>query len=136
MFEGINTSGSALNAAKQWMEVSSNNIANADSSAAPGEIPFLRKRVVLSEITPFETALTGTKGVKVSEISSDTGSVKRVYDPTHPNANEAGYVNYANVDMTAEMTNLMVGQKMYAANTSALQANEKMMEKDLEIGKV
>lgn len=38
--------------------------------------------------------------------------------------------------MTAEMTNLMVGQKMYAANTSALQANEKMMEKDLEIGKV
>ncbi|EAE2994142.1 flagellar basal body rod protein FlgC, partial [Listeria monocytogenes] len=111
-------------------------IANADSSAAPGETPFLRKRVVLSEITPFETALTGTKGVKVSEISSDTGSVKRVYDPTHPNANEAGYVNYANVDMTAEMTNLMVGQKMYAANTSALQANEKMMEKDLEIGKV
>ncbi|MCH3043709.1 flagellar basal body protein, partial [Listeria monocytogenes] len=48
MFEGINTSGSALNAAKQWMELSSNNIANADSSAEPGETPFLRKRVVLS----------------------------------------------------------------------------------------
>lgn len=48
-----------------------------------------------------------------------------MYDPTHPHANEEGYVRYPNVDVTAEMTNVMVAQKMYEANTSVLNANKK-----------
>lgn len=136
MFESINTNGSALNAAKTWMEISSDNIANANSSAAPGEAPYARKSVVLQEISPFEAKLNGVNGVKVENIVSDTKNVKTVYDPTHPNSDQDGYVRYANIDLTSEMTNIMVGQKMYAANTSALQANEKMLDKELEIGKI
>ncbi|WP_239255907.1 flagellar basal body rod protein FlgC [Listeria ilorinensis] len=136
MFEGINTNGSALNAAKTWMEISSNNIANANSTAPAGELPYMRRRVVLENNPSFDSQLTGgSKGVKVSAIETDTANVKMIYDPTHPHADQEGYVRYSNVDLTAEMTNLMIGQKMYAANTSALQANEKMMEKDLEIGR-
>ncbi|WP_099222103.1 flagellar basal body rod protein FlgC [Listeria costaricensis] len=137
MFEAINSSGSALNAAKTWMEISSNNIANANSTAPAGQLPYMRRRVVLENNASFSNQLMtgGSKGVKVSAIETDTANVKMVYDPTHPHADQEGYVRYSNVDLTAEMTNLMIGQKMYAANTSALQANEKMMEKDLEIGR-
>ncbi|MBL1998429.1 flagellar basal body rod protein FlgC, partial [Klebsiella pneumoniae] len=44
-------------------------------------------------------------------------------------------VRYPNIDVTAEMTNVMVAQKMYEANTSVLNANKKMLDKDLEIGR-
>lgn len=91
------------------MEVSFNNIVNVDLSVVFGEIFFFRKCVVLFEIILFEIVLIGIKGVKVSEILSDIGSVKCVYDLIYFNVNEVGYVNYVNVDMIVEMINLMVG---------------------------
>ena len=52
-----------------------------------------------------------------------------MYDPTHPHANEEGYVRYPNIDVTAEMTNVMVAQKCTEANTSVLNANKKCLIK-------
>lgn len=97
---------------------------------------YERRSVVLESNNSFASMLDGapTNGVKIKSIEADK-TENLVYDPTHPHANEEGYVRYPNIDVTAEMTNVMVAQKMYEANTSVLNANKKMLDKDLEIGR-
>ncbi|MEH7459640.1 MULTISPECIES: flagellar basal body rod protein FlgC [unclassified Bacillus (in: firmicutes)] len=136
MFQAINASGSGLTAARKWMEVTSDNIVNVNTTGAPDGEPYRRRSVVLEENNNFASMLNQTpnNGVKIKSIESDPKE-NLVYDPSHPHANAEGYVRYPNVDMTAEMTNVMVAQKMYEANTSVLNANKKMLDKDLEIGR-
>lgn len=136
MFQAINASGSGLTAAKKWMEVTSNNIVNANTTAEPDGELYRRRSVVLEQNDSFANMLQNdtNTGVKIKAIEQDPNE-NLVYDPSHPHANEDGYVRYPNVDMTAEMTNMMVAQKMYSANMSVLNANTKMLDKDLEIGR-
>jgi flagellar basal-body rod protein FlgC len=58
-----------------------------------------------------------------------------VYNPESPDARPNGYVRMPNVNLTAEMTNLLVAQRTYEANASAFTANKQMMDKELTIGK-
>ncbi|MDC2865753.1 flagellar basal body rod protein FlgC [Bacillus sp. BP-3] len=136
MFQAINASGSGLTAAKKWMEVTSDNIVNANTTNGPNGGPYHRRSVVLEQNNSFASMLQKEPdtGVKISSIETDSNE-NLVYDPSHPQANAEGYVRYPNIDLTAEMTNVMVAQKMYEANTSVLNANKKMLDKDLEIGK-
>ncbi len=136
MFQAINASGSGLTAARKWMEVSSDNIVNANTTSAPDGEPYRRRSVVLESNRNFASMLKEAPkdGVKITRIESDPNE-NLVYNPSHPHANAEGYVRYPNIDMTAEMTNVMVAQKMYEANTSVLNANKKMLDKDLEIGR-
>ncbi len=68
--------------------------------------------MVLESNNSFASMLDGapTNGVKIKSIEADK-TENLVYDPTHPHANEEGYVRYPNIDVTAEMTNVMVAQK-------------------------
>ncbi|WP_369900250.1 flagellar basal body rod protein FlgC [Bacillus manliponensis] len=136
MFHALNASGSGLTAARKWMEVTSNNIVNANTTTTPDGELYRRRSVVLERNDSFANMLQSDvdAGVKVKEIQQDPNE-NLVYDPSHPHANEEGFVRYPNVDMTAEMTNIMVAQKMYEANMSVLNANKKMLDKDLEIGR-
>ncbi|MFD3446007.1 flagellar basal body rod protein FlgC [Microbacteriaceae bacterium 4G12] len=136
MFTAINASGSGLTAAKKWMEITSNNIVNANTTVGTDGNPYHRQKVVLEASNNFGNLLDRQigSGVQVKEIATDPGE-RLVYDPTHPNAGKDGYVRYPNVDLTAEMTNVMIAQKMYEANTTVLNANKKMLDKDLEIGR-
>ena len=75
-------------------------------------------------------------GVKVNEIKEDTETpFKLVYDPTHPDANEEGYVEMPNVDLLKEMVDLISATRSYEANITVFNANKAMLTKALEIGK-
>jgi flagellar basal-body rod protein FlgC len=58
-----------------------------------------------------------------------------VYDPTHPDADANGYVNYPNVDIVVEMTNMLSATRSYEANLASIDAVKRMALKALEIGK-
>ena len=58
-----------------------------------------------------------------------------VYDPSHPDADENGYVTYPNVDTVTEMTNMIDASRSYEANVTAFNASKNMLLKTLEIGK-
>lgn len=148
IFNAINTSGSALTAQRLRMDVVSSNIANANSTRATmnenGEWePYRRKLVSFqSESNSFKSHLnqakaTGneTSGVKVSVISEDEKPFKIVYNPNHPDANEAGYIQMPNVDPLQEIVDLMSATRSYEANITALNASKSMLMKALEIGK-
>ncbi|RDW17840.1 flagellar basal body rod protein FlgC [Oceanobacillus chungangensis] len=148
IFNAINASASALTTQRLRMDVVSSNIANAQTTRATvnenGEYePYRRKLVVMeSGENNFNSILkyatnknASTSNVTVSEIREDDEPFKVVYNPTHPDADEAGYVQMPNVDPLQEMVDLMSATRSYEANITALNASKSMLMKALEIGK-
>lgn len=150
MFQSMNTTASALTSQRLRMDVISSNMANADTTRAEfvnGKWqPYRRKAVVLQskENGSFSNFLQKAmgqsdsegNGVQVTQIIQDnTTPFQLVYNPNHPDANAAGYVQMPNVDPLREMVDLMSTTRSYEANVTVLNASKGMMMKALEIGK-
>ncbi|EGQ27393.1 flagellar basal body rod protein FlgC [Mammaliicoccus sciuri] len=151
IFHSLNTSSSALTAQRLRMDVISSNMANVDSTRAKqvnGEWePYRRKTVTLQpkegQFASFLQAAKGVhshggagNGVAVTRVKEDRETpFKLVFDPSHPDANEEGYVQMPNVDPLREMIDLMSATRSYEANVTVLNANKSMLMKALEIGK-
>ncbi len=151
IFHSMNTTASALTAQRLRMDVISSNMANVDTTRAKqvnGEWePYRRKTVTLAaqegQFSNFLNVAMGKtskeqvgNGVKVAKINEDTETpFKLVYDPTHIDANEEGYVSMPNVDPLEEMVDLISATRSYEANITVFNANKSMLTKALEIGK-
>ena len=86
----------------------------------------------------YETARARAvgNGVKVTSVKEDDETEMRmVYDPSHPDADENGYVTYPNVNTVTEMTNLIDATRAYEANTTAFDATKSMVQAALNISK-
>lgn len=148
IFNALNASGSALTAQRLRMDTVSSNIANAESTRATinenGEFEPYRRKVVSLEAgngsfrSHLQTAANksdGLSGVRVRSVTNDPEPFKSVYNPSHPDAGEDGYVQLPNVDPLKEMTDLMSATRSYEANVTAINASKGMLMKALEIGK-
>lgn len=143
VMNGMNISASGMTAQRLRMDIISQNIANINTTRDENGKPYRRKAVVFAEknTSPFGEVLMKTaglagNGVKVTQIVEDTESaMRRVYDPTHPDADEEGYVTYPNVNVIQEMTDLIDATRSYEANVTAFNATKNMALKGLEIGK-
>lgn len=74
-------------------------------------------------------------GVRVARVVESETPFMPVYDPSHPDANEDGYVMMPNVNRTEEMVDLMAATRAYEANTTAINIIKAMSMKALEIGR-
>ena len=151
IFHSLNTSASALTAQRMRMDVISSNMANIDTTRGKmvdGEWqPYRRKSVTFQpregQFSSMLNAAMGKQikgsagyGVTVSRIKEDTETpFKLVFDPSHPDANDEGYVSMPNVDPLREMIDLMSATRSYEANVTVINANKSMLMKALEIGK-
>jgi flagellar basal-body rod protein FlgC len=141
MFDAMEISASGLTAERMRMDVTAQNLANAQTTRGADGQPYRRKEVVLAERQApgsFGAALAGAmsprgKGVEVAAITEDQTPLKRVYDPSHPDADADGYVQMPNVDTVAEMVDLISAQRAYEANVTAMQAAKQMFAKTLEL---
>lgn len=132
MFDGLNINGSALTAHKTFLDVVSNNIANINTIAKPGEEAYKRQGVILEN---FRDTLNSKLGVKVTSITHSDREDRLVLDPDNPNADENGYVRYADIDLAEEMADMMVAQRGYQMNLTALNNMREIYETALTIGK-
>lgn len=141
-------SSSALTAQRLRMDVISSNIANAETTRAKIEngeaVPYRRKTVVmapnkLSFNSALDTAMGSNnqtaQGVKITKIEEDQAPFKPVYNPTHPDADNEGYVYMPNVDILKEMVDMISATRSYEANVTTLNATKAMISKALQIGK-
>lgn len=140
----LNISGSALKAERIRMDVISSNIANAKTTRTPGGGPFKRQMVVFapeaSAPGPVDTNLDWTKlrqpqGVGVVAIVEDKTPPTIEYEPSHPDADQNGYVAYPDINEVAEMVDMMSATRAYEANVTALNAAKNMAMRALEIGR-
>jgi flagellar basal-body rod protein FlgC len=141
-FTGMNISASGMTAQRLRMDIISQNIANVNTTRDENGNPYRRKAVVFSEkdATPFQEIFMKTagvvgNGVKVTRIVEDNKAMRRLYDPTHPDADDDGYVTYPNVNIVQEMTDLIDATRSYEANVTAFNATKNMALKGLEVGK-
>ena len=138
----LEISASGLSAQRLRMDVISENIANIDTVETEDGGPYRRRYVVFREresgqnfASQLESAREQNKGgVRVQSIGEDQSDFRLEHDPTHPNANEAGYVEKPNVDLAQEMVDMLSAYRSYEANVTAFNATKDMAVKALEIG--
>lgn len=150
-WNSLRISASGLSAQRLRLDMISNNIANSQTTRTTAGGAYKRQDVVFSAAngnsnlpsfissrlanTPVGKTSAQFGGVQVSQVITDNDPGTRVYDPTHPDADEQGYVTYPNVNLVVEMTNMLSATRTYEANLSVVEASKRMALKALDIGK-
>jgi flagellar basal-body rod protein FlgC len=137
--DSLSVSASALTAERTRMDVTAENLANAQTTRTEAGGAYHRKVVTLQEATGsgagFGAALSTAmgKGVRVAGITDDVTPMKTVYDPGHPDADAKGYVQMPNVEPVEEMVDLITESRSYEANVTAMQSAKSMFSKTLDL---
>lgn len=143
LFTAFDINASGMTAQRYRMDIIAENVANANTTRTEDGTPYRRKVVVFEEKnsqTPFRQVLNKARdhysgtGVKVTGVYEDTWTEgNMVYDPSHPDADENGYVMYPNVSTITEMTNLIDASRAYQANATALDASKNIATTGLRL---
>ena len=131
MFSIFNVSGSAVSAQSQRLNTVASNLANVDAVAGPDGKAYKARQVV------FQTEKMGaehTAGVRVSAIKESDVPGRRVHDPSHPAADEEGYVTHSNVNAVDEMVNMISASRSYQNNVEVMNTAKSLLLKTLQIG--
>jgi flagellar basal-body rod protein FlgC len=161
IYTSLNISASALSVQRRKMDIVSKNLANVDTTRTAEGGPYKREIVVVGEdksTTNFQSLLNQTEpqlarthsehmpaanklwvdrnnigGVKVDQIVQDASQPRLVYDPSHPDANENGYVLKPNINVVTEMVDIISATRAYEANLTVVDATKKIEKKSLEL---
>jgi len=143
LFNSFDISASGLTAQRFRMDIIAENVANANTTRTEDGTPYVRKVVTFEqkgETKSFSNIFhhvlnhDSQGGVKVGGVYEDTWTqANMVYDPSHPDADENGYVTYPNVDTVTEMTNLIDASRSYEANATAFDASKSIAMKGLDM---
>ena len=146
----MNIVASGMTAQQLRLDVVGENVTNSTTTRVEGgEGAYRRKMVVFEAETGrdgFRRAMARASsgmvpnnqvpgGVRVAQIVEDPSPMKLVYDPTHPDANEDGYVEMPNVDMVKEITDAMAATQAFSANVTMLNTMKTVITDGLQIGK-
>jgi flagellar basal-body rod protein FlgC len=134
----LHISASGLSAERVRVNAASSNLANADSTRGPDGEPYRRIDPVFSA-EPLEssspTAGVGPAMVKVEALQEDEGPGRRVYLPSHPDADASGFVTLPNVNPIHEVVNLLSASRAYEANATAVDTLKTMAQRALDIAR-
>jgi flagellar basal-body rod protein FlgC len=123
--------GAGLQAQSKRLQIVSENLANAQSTGkAPGSDPYRRKTV------SFEgemDRLMGVSLVRVKGMGVDKSGFRMVHDPSHPAADEDGYVKMPNVNMLVEMADMREANRSYEANLQIVKQARSMVAATIDL---
>ena len=124
---------SGLKAQRIRMNVIANNIANFQTERTSDGHAFRRQMVILRGNQIEHGANPERMGVRVKRIAFDNSPLRRVFQPSHPDADAAGFVEYPNIDLAVENVNLIAAQRAYEANLAVLVSNSRMNQQAMRI---
>lgn len=143
MFDMMAISASALTAERQRAEVTSANLANAETTHTDNGGPYVRKEVVFSASNPsaFQTVFNRANhfgqspsgSVQLTQVVDDNTPPVMRYEPGNPDANKEGYVAYPAINPVTEMVDLMDATRAYQLNASAVSAAKQMIQQSIDI---
>ena len=144
MFSSFDINASGMTAERFRMDTISENVANADTTRTQDGTPYRRKVVTFEQrgerADSFSSFLGSAsskfkgQGVRVGKVMEDEWTqMKMVYDPSHPDADENGYVTGPNVNIITEMTNMIDASRAWEANSTAFNASKSIAMKGLEM---
>lgn len=148
----LNIVGSGLTAQQLRLDIVGENVTNSTTTRTENDGGAYRRKVVVFEAVAGKDAFrqamakaayglapsagySTTGGVRVAQIVEDPSELRLVYDPTHPDANENGYVEMPNVDMVKEITDAMAATQAYSANVTMFNTLKTVIADGLQIGR-
>ena len=146
----MNIVASGMTAQQLRLDVVGENVTNSKTTRVEnGYVAYRRKMVVFEAKTGrdgFRRAMARASagmvpagqtagGVRVAQIVDDPSPMKLVYDPTHPDANEDGYVEMPNVDMVKEIADAMAATQAFTSNVTMFNTMKTVVTDALQIGK-
>jgi flagellar basal-body rod protein FlgC len=136
VFDTIRIAASGLTAERLRMDVASSNLANAQTTRTQGGAagqPYEAQAVVFQaqQMGPMAAA----QGVAAIAIVQPPKPNSRAYDPTNPDADANGFVNYPNVDVASEMADMMGAARSYQVNATVAQAAKQQALDAIDLGK-
>lgn len=131
VFDSIAISGSGMTTHRKYLDAVSDNIANINTAAAPDQEAF-KERFVVAQAVEYGS---GTGGVRVAGAAFGSGEGKLVHSPDNPLADDEGYVRMPDIDLGSQMTNLIIAQRGYQANISAISRATDAYQAALQLGK-
>jgi flagellar basal-body rod protein FlgC len=144
LIQAIDIAASGMTAQRTRVNVISMNLANANTTRTQAGTPYRRKTVIF-QTTPAERSFMeelqgymqneNIYGVKVTKITPVAGDFKRVHDPSHPDADEQGYLYLPNVNLVQEMVQMLNANRGYEANAAAIKTAKDMALRALEISR-
>jgi len=141
-FDSIDIAASGLTAERVRMDVTAENLANAQTTNGANGQPYQRQEVVLQQVggNTFSNTLADAMGsaqtpggVEVAGVVNDPTPDQLVYDPGSPGANKQGYVRMPNVNPVTEMTDLIDESNSYQSDVTAMDTAKTMFEKTLDL---
>ncbi|MEI7475383.1 MAG: flagellar basal body rod protein FlgC [bacterium] len=160
--DSLNISASALYAQRVKMDTISSNMANVNTTRKPdGTIGAYRRKDVVfaaeynkamnNDVSFDETQIgrmggnpmlrgrvssdstSVSTGVNVSQIVEDQSPTKKLYNPSHPDADKDGYVEMPNVNIVTEMVDMIAANRAYEANVTTIDTTKSMIASALRI---
>ncbi|MBS7663086.1 flagellar basal body rod protein FlgC [Pseudomonas lalucatii] len=140
----FNIAGTGMSAQSTRLNTISSNIANAETVSSSIEQTYRARHPVFA--TMFQQSLDGDRGslfaeqeqagagVQVLGIVEDQSSLVPRYEPTHPAADENGYVYYPNVNVVEEMADMISASRAFQTNVEMMNTAKQMMQRVLTLG--
>jgi len=128
IFGAIGVASTGLTVHRKWLDAVSDNLANVSTVRATSEDAFRQKYVVAQE-------MADGGGVQVAGIVEGSAEGRLVYEPDNPLADEQGYVRYPDIDMSSQMTQLIMAQRGYQANAAVVDRAKETYAAALQIGR-
>jgi len=157
IFSSFNISGQGMSVQRMRLSAVAKNIANANTTKGPDGQPYQREVVIVRAMhkSPFENELENqirldrtdnTHSMNASQgtyppdyrvlsakTARDNTPPRIVYDPSHPDADEKGYVKMPNINIVTEMVEMISAQRAFQANTGVIDAAKNIARDSLEI---
>ncbi|WP_049629660.1 MULTISPECIES: flagellar basal body rod protein FlgC [unclassified Cellvibrio] len=138
--------GTGMNAQSLRLNTTASNLANAQSaSSSVNEVYRSRQpvfaaihqdamRAAVTEGTYSDNEVDAAAGVQVLGIVESDAPLQRRYEPTHPKADEEGYVYYPNVNPVEEMANMIAASRSFQMNVEVMNSAKQMVQRVLTLG--
>ena len=131
LVKALKISASGMRAQSTRLRIIAENLANAQSTAnSSGADPYRRKIVSFKNV--FDRVL-GTSTVQVGKVTEDQSPFQKRYDPSHPAADQLGYIQLPNVKPMIEMMDMRESQRSYEANLSVITASKSMLQRTIDL---
>jgi flagellar basal-body rod protein FlgC len=134
LFNVLDIAGSGMSAQSLRLNTTASNLANSDSVSSSVDQAYRTRSPVFSAV--LNDAEQGYKqgSVKVNGIVESQAPVRQEYNPSHPMANEEGYVFHSNVDPMSEMANMMSASRSYQNNVEIANTSKQLLLQTLQLG--
>jgi len=134
LFNIFDIAGSGMSAQSLRLNTTASNLANADSVSSSVDQTYRTRSPVFAAV--LDDAQQGYKqgGVQVKGIVESQAPVRQEYNPSHPMANDDGYVFHSNVDPIAEMANMMSASRSYQNNVEIANTSKQLLLRTLQLG--